>query len=765
MTIEAVLANERTWHIATGDCLDVLRAMPAGCVQCCVTSPPYYSLRDYGMAGQVGLEDTPEAYCARLVEVFGEVRRVLRDDGTLWLNLGDSYSASQSSDNRSSYERSQSSTLGPKRDGLGGNNAAHVSVSFAPRKRGMGDAKPKDLLGIPWLVAFALRADGWYLRSDIIWCLSPSTVVYAKTATTEGPMTIHDIVRLDPATVKLWTGEKWSQVRGWSATETDGDTFRLTLRSGERISCTANHRWALKDGRVLRTEEITLGDELATCTTPEPERPEGDGLEELAWFVGLYLAEGSRCDDCISIAGHAKETDRHARVERIARKYGGSAVVHADGDTVAVRVHGRVLIGAVEHFITGERAHGKHLHPRAWRSSNAVLLALLQGYLDGDGHCDKANGRWRLGFCRNDALAQDLRTLAGRLGLTLTLNPTYSQMGRTRVFESYRGEIRFDQSGHHNCKSRSEVVNIEVGRGGTYYDIGIADEPHFFALASGVLTHNSKPNPMPESVTDRPTKAHEYVFLLSKRPRYFYDGDAIRELYAPATFARQQYGWHHKGPEIGQHKPGHNDKRSRDETYDQLNEQGRNKRSVWSITSEPFPDAHFATYPPALVEPCILAGTSEKGCCPACGMPWRRVTEKERRATRPGQETKVKEALERQKLNKVAGRSPVSAKTTLASVVGNRDPQRHCTETRTVGWEPGCDCNAGAPIPCLVLDPFAGAGTTVLVARRLGRRGLGAELNPEYVDIARRRILNDNPLEKDETVKGPALPLFGDTMA
>ena len=110
-----------TVTIHVGDCLDTLRRLPDASVQCCVTSPPYWGLRDYGHDGQIGLESTPEAYVARMVEVFREVGRVLRDDATLWLNLGDSY----------------------------------------------GDSK--QLVGIPWRVAFALQADGWYLRQDIIW--------------------------------------------------------------------------------------------------------------------------------------------------------------------------------------------------------------------------------------------------------------------------------------------------------------------------------------------------------------------------------------------------------------------------------------------------------------------------------------------------------------------------------------------------------------------------------------------------------------------
>lgn len=140
-----------------GDCLETLRRMPDGFVQTCVTSPPYFGLRDYGHAGQIGLEPSPDEFVAKLVEVFREVRRVLRDDGTLWLNLGDSYAGS--------------STVGEKRPGSG--RADGVVDARAQRNRnGLGRVdgiKPKDLIGIPWRVAFALQADGWYLRQEIIW--------------------------------------------------------------------------------------------------------------------------------------------------------------------------------------------------------------------------------------------------------------------------------------------------------------------------------------------------------------------------------------------------------------------------------------------------------------------------------------------------------------------------------------------------------------------------------------------------------------------
>ncbi|MBI2424178.1 MAG: site-specific DNA-methyltransferase [Candidatus Hydrogenedentes bacterium] len=147
------------WAIETGDCLEVLKGMESVTAQCCVTSPPYFRLRDYGHAGQIGLESTPAEYVERLVEVFREVWRVLKDDGILWLNLGDSYS---------SCGKNRTEAQATAKTGLGGGVRTQCAslVQLSKLSKGL---KPKDLIGIPWRVAFALQSDGWYLRQDIIW--------------------------------------------------------------------------------------------------------------------------------------------------------------------------------------------------------------------------------------------------------------------------------------------------------------------------------------------------------------------------------------------------------------------------------------------------------------------------------------------------------------------------------------------------------------------------------------------------------------------
>jgi DNA modification methylase len=151
-----------TVTILKGDCREVLRELPAESVHCVVTSPPYFGLRDYGVAGQIGLEPTPAGFVTELVNLFAETRRVLRDDGTLWLNLGDSYTAGKSG--RSDQDRNTRN-----KDGRNPENAADTGAPFYKQRQVPDGLKAKDLLGIPWRVAFALQADGWYLRQDIIW--------------------------------------------------------------------------------------------------------------------------------------------------------------------------------------------------------------------------------------------------------------------------------------------------------------------------------------------------------------------------------------------------------------------------------------------------------------------------------------------------------------------------------------------------------------------------------------------------------------------
>ena len=412
--------------ILQGDCRDVLKTLPDCSVHCCVTSPPYFGLRDYGCAGQIGLESTPDAYVAELVAVFREVRRVLRDDGTLWLNLGDSYA------NANPGSGGQCKLSGAGRN--------MTEARYTNIKRDVSSLKPKDLVGIPWRVAFALQADGWYLRQDIIW---------------------------------------------------------------------------------------------------------------------------------------------------------------------------------------------------------------------------------------------------------------------------------------------------------------------------------HKPNPMPESVTDRCTKAHEYIFLLSKSPRYYYDAEAVAEPVAPASIERlsqpnleAQAGSSRvpgktNGPmkavgrggrnafrgqghfRNGENGPANRDGRDMREVG--AGEDKRNRRSVWTVTTKPYREAHFATFPPDLIQPCIRAGCPAQ-CCSKCGAPLERVVEKTPATSKKCPKTDALYQAQGGKGEKKSG------------TIGMSGGGRINGTSITIGFYPTCTCNNDDDeideemvCPGTVLDPFGGSGTTGEVAASEGRKAILIELNPQYVKLAQGR--------------------------
>lgn len=256
----------------------------------------------------------------------------------------------------------------------------------------------------------------------------------------------------------------------------------------------------------------------------------------------------------------------------------------------------------------------------------------------------------------------------------------------------------------------------------------------------------AKPNPMPESVTDRPTKAHEYLFLLAKSEAYYYDDMAVRERCTAGDVSGD--GPDYQPPGGG---PAHKGLRRRAgnkaRTYridagglsGSLAHQAmgvpwedltgfRNRRSVWTVTTQPFREAHFATFPPRLIEPCILAGTSERGCCPTCGAPWTREVERTFVPQEDVAEDKGIRGADEQK--------PLDESNSWQGY------PRGTTKARTTGWKPSCTCSRGGakPVPCTVLDPFNGAGTTGLVSLMLGRRYTGVEMNPEYLAMSERRL-------------------------
>ena len=376
-----------TVKILQGNCLDKLKDLPEQSVNTCITSPPYWGLRDYnGEEKQLGMEDTPEEFVDNLVKVFREVKRVLRDDGTVWLNLGDSYISG-----KSRYSTKEQTLAG------GGKNEKKLGKLQRGGKKdlyGHPFYKDKDLAGIPWRVALALQADGWYLRQDIIW---------------------------------------------------------------------------------------------------------------------------------------------------------------------------------------------------------------------------------------------------------------------------------------------------------------------------------HKLNPMPESVKDRCTKTHEYIFLLSKCPKYYFDNEAIKE----DCIGKDERKWSDSYDNVGSIIQGDtNADIKRTKRYSKDGNFKRNKRSVWTVTTKPFKDAHFATFPMDLIEPCVLAGCPEK-ICVDCGKPYKRVMQKPKQLE-----------VERNKRSGLDDRK----------VGGVLDKYNRENPPKDLGMQKQCDCKTNETKPGTVLDPFGGSGTTGIVANNHNKNAILIELNKEYIEIATERL-------------------------
>lgn len=305
----------------------------------------------------------------------------------------------------------------------------------------------------------------------------------------------------------------------------------------------------------------------------------------------------------------------------------------------------------------------------------------------------------------------------------INLGDSYTSGGRT----SHGTRIDVKQSSHRGMNGTHDPARApqppdlkEKNLTGMPWRVAFALQADGWILRSDIIWH--KPNPMPESVTDRPTKSHEYLFLLTKQPRYFYDQEAVRE---PHTMRPQARPGGHKRHQPGALLPAHTwSGTARDLPGVDGNPAGRNKRTVWTIATQAFRGAHFAVMPERLVEPCVLAGTSAHGCCSACGAPYRRVVE------RTGYDG--------------AGRADDSVYTGQAyrhPQSAPRGPRRNFGEptAHTTGWQPGCAC--AAPVaPCTALDPFGGSGTVGVVAARHGRQSVLIEQNAQYCQLAVQRL-------------------------
>ncbi len=462
-------------RIIQGDCIETLKTLASESVHCCVTSPPYFGLRDYQVDGQIGLEATPQEFIAAMVTVFEEVRRVLRPDGVLFLNLGDSYAGSG---NGSNDYRDEGSSLSLN---------ANKYRRHKPQSRGF---KPKDLMMMPHRVAIALQEAGWWVRSDMPWVKRSAM-----------PESVTD--------------------RPAKALE-----YVFMLTKSERYFYDA--------------EAVRIGSSWDPNNTKFP-----DG-----WDTGE----------------------------------GGHGSFHRNG-----------------------REKGKAVKlPDTWKGSS---------------------------FSKG-------KTAEHQLGR--------AQKDRDRSFAHSRN-----------------------GEGG-----------HLDETPAG----------------SRNFRNADLWFSSIKEP--------------------------HGLVSIGDELVG------------------------LDVNPSGFKDAHFATFPPKLIEPLIKAGTSEHGCCADCGAPYERKVEKETNTA----------------LRNLAGKNDSEYQRSRVTARGSEFGDFHdlgSVSTTFLGWQKTCKCKTDERVPCTVLDPFAGAGTTLLVSKRLGRCSIGLELNPDYIKIAEHRLEHWHRANPPKAEPEPELgPLF-----
>jgi DNA modification methylase len=455
--------------IYCGDSANILKEIDNETVDLVVTSPPYSDLRHYGNT-LVGWNRE------KFMEIAVELYRVLKPGGVVVWVVDDK--TEKGSETGTSFRQ---------------------ALSFI------------DI--------------GFNLNDTMIWCLSGGEYVYAKTQKAIGPMMLKDIVRLEPNTVELWDGKKWVKVIGFKENKEQKEKVRITLRSGQKIYCTKEHRWVLSDGKEKVTDELVVGDKLKTCILPDESLHNPKILDNgLLWLIGLYIAEGSHSEDTIQISLNADETKWIDKISNIIRDLGGSITYDLKGGSLNVRIYSKVFEAILTQYVSGKTSKDKHLKQICWKLPNDKLLCILDGYLDGDGSYKEKDDIWSLGFTNNKFLEIDIRCISARLGYYCTIKKAVHRI-KDKKYKGYCGYIKKKLNGHYNEKCRSEITDISIVKKKSnehLWDVEVDSDEHLFSLSSGILTHNCKTNPMPQVKQPRYRQCFEYMFVFSKgKPKTF----------------------------------------------------------------------------------------------------------------------------------------------------------------------------------------------------------------------------------------------------
>jgi DNA modification methylase len=867
-----------TVRIITGHVMDALAAVPSESVHCVVTSPPYFGLRDYGVEPQVwggdpehshawggqfwdhcacgswrgslGLEPTLDLYLDHMVEIFRELWRVLRKDGTVWLNLGSSYAGSWGVQGRKGDEsglsagqiknhpqfvsrtgsrgvsgdkrpipflqrshvpacdsdgkgRSNSSDLGsacPDRDDedQGDSHCRHgriprndqpslrepplaepidrdterlgcaeelaeiarlaarlstnpslpenaqdafaraamvwadllhaptslvdalecvrkladtcgIAENSAPSadrtlgKVSSGSAcdcgscgkcfgylamkvlrfKPKDLMEIPHLVAFALQADGWFLRSDIRWC---KKAPMPESCTDRPTSAVEDVFLLTKS----------------------GDPTYWTHRdhAGSRTKPPPDYRWVDHDNDETETD-VEPADWRSETYVPADQRDAPHGLAPADWDRLNERQDG--------LFGKAPRVEKK-RWSRINLWQAHDYYYDKIGIAEAIRDYENL------HEMSGREARGSIPEGEEREERSFVAMSGMLGSTHEGVASDSSGPR---GFKAIRPTSQGLsswESIPSRIFQIAKIQSDAESVGTERCRQNQHGAL----SQIREAENGSETVLRE--REGPGSDRSISTDAERPSVIGAGCSQASRQNADQKHADGQGMGSHQgsrgiQMSLLLPRDEETDDG---------SRNPKQQ----RRGARSVKHRPSMQELQREEIEQDSLSPL-TNVRNFWILGPEPFAAAHFATYPTELVRRCLSAGTSAAGVCPKCGAGWERVTTRPKQpAAYPAAKYDEDDPRFRTKRN-----------------MGQRyQDEANANPVETIGWRPTCSCDAGDPVPATVLDPFFGAGTTGLVADRLQRDCIGIELKAEYAEMARRRIAADARMFSDLTV-------------
>ena len=312
--------------------------LPDNCIDVCITSPPYWGLRDYGVDGQIGLEKHPQEYIDKMVLVCQEIRRVLKKSGSFYMNLGDTYGGSG---------KGYGSLPDPKWE-----KARNGKIKPSKIYDG-GWLQPKQLMLIPSRVAIALQNDGWILRNDIIWhkCISGNTPVYIRSMGKPLRTSIREMYRLPLETLEIAGKNGWRKVIRIEK-QPSSKLLTIHLRNGVRIETTPEHRFPTKNG-ILESIKLKKGDELI-FNRLEDEIGSSLGTKEVGWIIGLYLAEGSNKKKGLQFSLHKKEIAFANKIIEFANIFAGCCKKYTYGNNLHVVLSGKACVGIIKNYVDGE---------------------------------------------------------------------------------------------------------------------------------------------------------------------------------------------------------------------------------------------------------------------------------------------------------------------------------------------------------------------------------------------------------------------------